>query len=127
MKCCESDEPNIVKDPNGSFDAACFSHVRSKSRRRCRIGNGVRANDRRFRIVSSRFDPARCGAVSGDDVFEGNTLLHSGRYIKHPKNSNCQKSCKRQTSRIWRRCGDVPGTHKGNYYRRLFDFWRTIY
>mgnify|MGYP006970879561 CR=1 FL=1 len=57
--------------------------------------------------------------------FSGRTLLHTGKYIKYPKNSNCQRWIKRETSRRIRRCRDVPA--KGNYYRRLFDYWWTLY
>lgn len=57
--------------------------------------------------------------------FSGRTLLHTGKYIKYPKNSNCQRWIKRETSLRIRRCRDVPA--KGNYYRRLFDYWWTLY
>ena len=32
---------------------------------------------------------------------------------------------KRETSRRFRNCKDLP--NKGNYYRRLFDYWWTLY
>ena len=48
-----------------------------------------------------------------------------GKYIKYPKNSNCQRWMKRETSRKSRNCQDLP--RKGNYYRRLFDYWWTLY
>ena len=57
--------------------------------------------------------------------FDGDTLLHSSKYIMYPKNSNRQRWMKRKTSRKVRNCGDVP--KKGNYYRRLFDYWWTLY
>ena len=60
-----------------------------------------------------------------DYGFEGNTLLHSGKYIKYPKNSNCQRWMKQETSRKFRNCQDLP--RKGNYYRCLFDYWWTLY
>ena len=60
-----------------------------------------------------------------DYGFDGDTLLHSGKYIKYPKNSNCQRWMKRETSRKFRNCQDLP--RKGNYYRRLFDYWWTLY
>ena len=36
-----------------------------------------------------------------------------------------QSFIKRETSLRIRRCRDVPA--KGNYYRRLFDYWWTLY
>ena len=46
-------------------------------------------------------------------------------YIKYPKNSNCQRWIKRETSRRIRSCRNAPA--KGNFYRRLFDYWWTLY
>ena len=53
------------------------------------------------------------------------TKLPAGKYIKYPKNSNCQRWIKRETSRRFRNCEELP--RKGNYYRRLFDYWWTMY
>ena len=44
--------------------------------------------------------------------FDGSTLLHSGKYIKYPKNSNCQRWMKRLTSKKARRYPEL--TRKGN-------------
>ena len=72
--------------------------------------------------VTRKYVPHACYIDYG---FDGNTLLHSGKYIKYPKNSNCQRWMKRETSRKFRNCQDLP--RKGNYYRRLFDYWWTLY
>ena len=56
----------------------------------------VRKNDRLMRIVTRRYVP-HAGYI--DWGFDGDTLLHTGKYIKYPKNSNCQKWIKRETSR----------------------------
>ena len=82
----------------------------------------IRKNDALMRIVTRRYVP-HAGYI--DYGFDGNTLLHSGKYIKYPKNSNCQRWMKRETSRKFRNCQDLP--RKGNYYRRLFDYWWTLY
>ena len=82
----------------------------------------IRKNDALMRIVIRRYVP-HAGYI--DYGFGGNTLLHSGKYIKYPKNSNCQRWMKRETSRKFRNCQDLP--RKGNYYRRLFDYWWTLY
>jgi hypothetical protein len=79
-------------------------------------------NDRLVVIVGRHYIP-RAGYI--DWGFDGKTLLHSGKYIKYPKNSNCQKWMKRETSRRIRNCECAPP--KGNFYRRLFDYWWTMY
>ena len=82
----------------------------------------VRKNDRLMRIVVRKYIP-HAGYV--DYGFEGKTLLHSGKYIKYPKNSSCQRWIKRETSRRMRKCNDLP--KKGNYYRRIVDYWWELY
>lgn len=81
----------------------------------------ARKNDRLLRIIRRRYMPW-AGYVDWD--FNGSTLLHSGKYIKFPKNSNCQRWMKRLTSKKVRRCPELKG--KGNYYRCLFDYWWTL-
>lgn len=82
----------------------------------------VRKNDALMRIITRSYVP-HAGYI--DYGFDGDTLLHSGKYIKFPKNSNCQRWIKRETSRKFRNCPDLP--KKGNSYRRLFDYWWTLY
>ena len=65
----------------------------------------IRKNDALMRIVTRRYVP-HAGYI--DYGFEGNTLLHSGKYIKYPKNSNCQRWMKQETSRKFRNCQDLP-------------------
>lgn len=68
-------------------------------------------------------------SINGELAFKQNkdstTLLHSGKYIKYPKHSHCQRWMKRLTSKKTRRCTDL--VRKGNEYRRLFDYWWTLY
>lgn len=100
-----------------------YAHQRQKARRRLRRGTSIRKADRLLRIINyGGYAPHR-GYI--DWGFSGRTLLHTGKYIKYPKNSNCQRWIKRETSLRIRRCRDVPA--KGNYYRRLFDYWWTLY
>ena len=82
----------------------------------------VKKNDELMRIVTRHYVP-HAGYI--DWGFDGSTLLHSGKYIKYPKNSNRQKWMKRETSKKYRRQLDLP--RKGNAYRRLFDYWWTLY
>ena len=78
--------------------------------------------DRLYKIVTSSYVP-HAGYV--DWSFEGEHPVPCGKYIKYPKNSNCQRWIKRQTSKRVRRYKDMPV--KGNHYRRVFDYWWTLY
>ena len=62
------------------------------------------------------------GYINGD--FNGQTLLQSGAYIQFPQNSNRQRWIKRETSKRVRNSSGMK--NKGNYYRRLFDYWWTL-
>ena len=98
-------------------------HQKEKSRRRNRRTSKIHKNDSLLQIINlGGYAPHR-GYI--DWGFDGKTLLHTGKYIKYPKNSNCQKWMKRETGRRVRNCRDVPA--KGNFYRRLFDYWWTLY
>ena len=99
------------------------THQKEKCRRRNRRINKICKNDALLQIINyGGYAPHR-GYI--DWGFDGRTLLHTGKYIKYPKNSNCQKWMKRETGRRVRNCRDIPT--KGNYYRRLFDYWWTLY
>lgn len=61
--------------------------------RRYRRRKGREKSDRLLAIIqSARYGPHRSYVDWG---FEGRTLLHTGKYIKYPKNSKCQKWLKR--------------------------------
>ena len=99
------------------------AHLRSKDRRRLRRIWSIQKSDRLLRIINyGGYAPHR-GYI--DYGFNGRTLLHTGKYIKYPKNSNYQRWIKRETGRRIRRCRNVPA--KGSFYRRLFDYWWTLY
>lgn len=99
------------------------AHQRSKDRNRLRRIHEIQKSDRLLRIINyGGYAPHR-GYI--DWGFDGQTLLHSGKHIKYPKNSNCQRWIKRETSRKIRNCRSTPV--KGNFYRRLFDYWWTLY
>ena len=83
----------------------------------------VRKDDRLLKIMNYGGYAPHVGYV--DWGFDGRTLLHTGKYIKYPKNSNCQRWMKRLTSKKTRRYSELTG--KGNQYRRLFDYWWTLY
>ena len=94
-----------------------------KSTRRRRRHEKVLRDDRLLRIIN--YGGYRPNAGYIDSGFEGKTLLHSGKHIKYPKNSNRQKDAKRASRRRARRCCDVPV--KGNYDRRLFAYRWYVY
>ena len=81
-----------------------------------------RKNDRLMEIVTQHYVP-HAGYI--DWGFDGRSFPHSGKYIKYQKNSSCQQWMKRETSRRIRNCECAP--RKGNFYRRLFDYWWTMY
>lgn len=102
----------IVELQENESEAA---HQWQKVRRRLRRDTNIRKTDNLLRIINyGGYAPHR-GYI--DWGFSGRTLLHTGKYIKYPKNSNCQRWIKRETSRRIRRCRDVPA--KGNYYLSL--------
>ena len=94
-----------------------------REKRAMRRYTQVQKTDRLLRIINSGGYAPHRGYI--DWGFDGNTLLHSGKHIKYPKNSNCQRWIKRETSKRARNHRDIP--IKGNYYRRLFDYWWTLY
>lgn len=99
---------------------------RAAQKLRCRLRRikRVRKLDRRLHIINyGDWYAPHLGYI--DWGFDGKTLLHSGKHIKFPKNSNCQRWMKKETSRRFRNCQDMPV--KGNHYRRLFDYWWTMY
>ena len=82
----------------------------------------VRKKERLFRIVTGSYIP-HAGYVDWDLV--DGKMKPTGNYIKYPKNSNCQKWMKRETSHRARKSIHMPS--KGNYHRKLFDYWWTLY
>lgn len=84
---------------------------------------GQEKSDHRLAIVQlSGYAPHR-GYVDWD--FEGRTLLNTGKYIRYPKNSKCQRWLKRVSNKKVRACPNLP--KNGNGYRRVFDYWWTLY
>ena len=99
------------------------AHQRQKARRRLRRGTNIRKTDDLLRIINyGGYAPHR-GYINWG--FSGRTLLHTGKYIKYPKNSNRQRLCKKASNARVRRYMDLPS--KGNSYRRVFDYWWTLY
>lgn len=93
-----------------------------KTGRAYRRAMKLRKYKRLFSIVTNSYVP-HAGYVDWS-IVDGRHIPN-GTYIKYPKNSNCQQWIKRETSGRQRRCSDMP--HKGNFYRRLFDYWWTLY
>ena len=97
-------------------------HSRQTGRRYRRRKRIEKANKRLFIIQLHNYAPHR-GYVGWG--FEGKTLLHTGKYIKYPKNSKCQRWLKRVSSKKVRACPCLP--LKGNGYRKIFDYWWALY
>ena len=96
---------------------------RRRTGRRYRRRKGQEKSDRRLAIIQlSGYAPNR-GYVDWD--FEGRTLLHTGKYIKYPKNSKCQRWLKRVSSKKVRSYPSLP--QKGNGYRKVFDYRWSLY
>ena len=95
------------------------AHLRSKNRRRLRRVRDIQKSDRLLHIINYGNHATHRRYI--DWGFDGRTLLHTGKYIKYPKNSRSQSWIKLETSRRIRSCRNAPA--KGNfYYRRLFDY-----
>lgn len=76
-----------------------------------------------FLIQHSGYAPY-IGYIMGD--YEGlRTLLHSGLHIQYMKSSNRQQYLKRKANRKVRKYHGLP--KKGNQYRKVFDYWWTLY
>lgn len=94
------------------------AHLRSKNRRRLRRVRDIQKSDRLLHIINYGNHATHRRYI--DWGFDGRTLLHTGKYIKYPKNSRSQSWIKLETSRRIRSCRNAPA--KGNFYRRLFDY-----
>ena len=99
---------------------------RIKDKRRQRRREKVMKDDRLLRIINqgNDYDP-RVGYI--DYGFDGQTLSHTGKYIKYPKNSNTQKMIKKKTNKKSRKHDKEEAAGKGNLYRRLVDYWWILY
>ena len=76
-----------------------------------------------FLIQHSRYAP-NMGYIKGD--YERlRTLLHSGLHIQYMKSSNCQRYLKRRSNRKVRKYFGL--SKKGNQYRKVFEYWWTLY
>ena len=76
-----------------------------------------------FLIQHSRYAP-NIGYIMGD-YEELRTLLHSGLHIQYMKSSNRQQYLKRKANRKVRKYHGLP--KKGNQYRKVFEYWWTLY
>lgn len=94
------------------------AHLRSENRRRLRRVRDIQKSDRLLHIINYGGCAPHRGYI--DWGFDGRTLLHTGKYIKYPKNSRGQRWIKRETSRRIRSCRNTQA--KGNFYRHFFAY-----
>ena len=71
---------------------------------------------RLFKIITHGYRP-HAGYVDGSHV--DGKWIPTGKYIKYPKSSNCQRWCKKASSARVRKYMALP--KKGNSYRWIFD------
>ena len=97
-------------------------HAMQRTGRAYRRMMNERKLKRLYRIVTRGYIP-HAGYTSGSYV--NGQHVPTGTYIKYPKNSCRQRWCKKASSARVRKYMDLP--HKGNSYRRVFDYWWTLY
>ena len=100
-----------------------MSNELQKQKRRLRRIHTYKKQNRLLNIIQTGGYAPHRGYI--DWGFTGKTLLHSGKHIKYPKNSEKQKWIKTETSRRLRHYKHIP--KKGNTYRKLFDYWWEMY
>ena len=95
---------------------------RRKTGRAYRRMMKTRKHSALFKIVTDGYRP-HAGYVDWSEV--DGKWMPTGKYIKYPKNSNCQRWWKKYSNKIVRKNMNLP--QKGNRYRRVFDYWWTLY
>jgi len=78
--------------------------------------------DKRLRKILNYGYIPHAGWVEHDFVDGEHVCV--GRYIKYPRNSNAQRFLKRYSNRIVRKS---PISRKGAGYKKLFDYWWSLY
>ena len=115
-------ELDIALSELSTADTLMEERQTSKVRRLNRRYQKVYRDDRLLRIISNGYGPHR-GYI--DFGYKGKTLLHSGKHVKYPARSDCQRWIKKTTSKKNRKYNHYP--KKGNTYRRLFDYAWMMY
>lgn len=95
-----------------------------RSGRQYRRIQSVRHSDHLLSLIQhSRYAP-NMGYIIGD-YEDLKTLHHSGLHIQYMKSSNRQQYLKRKANRRVRKYHGLP--KKGNLYRKVFEYWWTLY
>ena len=84
--------------------------------------SAILKRDRLMHIISKGTYKPHAGYVDYDWV--DGVWRQVGTHIKYPANSRLQRWAKKETSKRVRR-DDIP--EKGNSYRKVFDYWNTMY
>ena len=71
------------------------AHLKQKARCRLRRITNIKKTDRLLQIINDGGYAPHRGYIN--EGFNGRTLLHTGKYIKYPKNSNIQRWIKVET------------------------------
>ncbi len=101
-------------------ESKCNRHSARRYRRMQRVRH---LDHLLFLIQHSGYAPY-IGYIMGDYEWL-RTLLHSGLHIQYMKSSNRQQYLKRKANRKVRKYHGLP--KKGNQYRKVFDYWWTLY
>lgn len=110
-------------------DAVTTIHMNRINTNRQNRGLAYRRRMRRKKNKRRRDIIKTCGyhppAGWLDYEWVGGVYTDIGTHIKYPRDSNAQRFLKRESNKKVRRYkGDI---HKGNSYRKLFDYWWELY
>lgn len=91
--------------------------IRSKS-----IARQKNICSKRYKKIVNRYKPSICVGIYWN---LGGTELTYKPYISYGKNSRLQQCLKRATNKKLRQIKHCNLPVKGNYYRKIFDYWWT--
>lgn len=119
---CQEFKDKVARDGEHQGSLCQKSSGRRKGGMAFRRKMKAKHLNKRVKIISKcGYNPA-VGRV--DWEWENETVRPTGRYIKYPRNSNAQKYFKRHSNKIIRR---KKVAYNGNQYRKVFDYWWTLY
>lgn len=128
LEYCGCDKVQTEFFVSGYCEDAFEGKPRAKKKGRRKTGTeyrramAVKKRDDLLKIINSTGYNPNIGYVDWDWV--DGVWQQTGKYIKYPKNSNAQRYWKRYSNKIVRHSKDI---HKGNQYRKCFDYWWTLY
>ena len=111
-----------ITDTINEFDYRLIEEkTEEKEKHRKRRKNTIKKKIKLMQTINDGIAMPSAGFINHDEQ----NPQRSECYIKLPKNSNTQHWIKQLTSKMSRKYEDMP--LKGNKYRRLFDYYWTLY